>query len=211
MSSPVFTVGHSNRSTSDFTSLLRAYGINAIADVRSHPYSRIHPQFCREPLSRDLKRSGVAYVFLGAELGARPADASTYVGGVVNFDRLASTPLFASGVRRVLKGSERYRIALLCAEKDPLGCHRAILVGRHLVAAGATVEHVVDIHTTESHENLEARLLNALGIPDSDLFRDRATLVAEAYSIQGSRIAYRVEGATEEHQAALSPSDGHQE
>lgn len=195
MSNTVFTVGHSSRSTADLVAVLRAFGVSAIADVRSQPYSRLHPQFCREPLARELKRSGVAYVFLGSELGARPDDHTIYVNGTVSFERLSASSYFKSGLARVLKGSERYRIALLCAERDPLGCHRAILVARHLAVRGATIQHILDANMLESHEALEARLLRTLGLPDADMFRSREELVADGYRSQESRIAYRTPDA----------------
>src|SRR5439155_24000994 len=69
----LFTVGHSNLEAEGLLGLLRAAGVTAVADVRSSPYSRRLPQFNRAALEASLRAAGIAYVFLGAELGGRPA------------------------------------------------------------------------------------------------------------------------------------------
>ena len=67
----VLTVGHSNHTLDEFIALLRRHGITAVADVRSTPYSRLNPTFNRKAIESELKTRGIAYIFLGRELGAR--------------------------------------------------------------------------------------------------------------------------------------------
>jgi uncharacterized protein (DUF488 family) len=100
-----------------------------------------------------LRAGGIRYAFLGRELGARTEDRSCYVGGKVQYDLLARTPLFQSGLDRIAHGRGKYRIALLCAERDPLTCHRAILVSRHLAARGIPIWHISDSGKLESHDD----------------------------------------------------------
>ena len=128
----LFTVGHSNLSIEAFISLLQQHEITAVADVRSHPYSRRFPHFSQPTLKASLLNAGIRYVFLGKELGARPEDLSCYEGGKALYQRIADTQLFSEGIQRLLKGTEIYKIALMCAEKDPITCHRTILVCRQL-------------------------------------------------------------------------------
>jgi len=116
----VYTIGHSNHPLTRFLQLLRVHRIDAIGDVRSAPYSRRHPWFGREALQRALHAHGIAYVFLGASLGARPSDPECTRDGRVSFARLAETPTFRAGLDRVLRGCASHRLALLCAEKEPL-------------------------------------------------------------------------------------------
>jgi uncharacterized protein (DUF488 family) len=186
----VYTIGHSTYAIERFLDLLKRNEITAIADVRSQPYSRMNPQFNRETLRTTLKTVGISYVFLGKELGARSEDPSCYINGKVQYDRLAESPLFREGLDRVTQGSDAHRIALMCAEKDPLTCHRTILVSRKLVECGVAVSHILEGGRPESHDDALDRLLNELGIDDQDLFRTRQDVLMEAYSRRGEQIAY---------------------
>lgn len=188
--SVVYTVGHSNHSEQVFVQLLQDNGITAIADVRSSPYSRFNPQFNREALISTLRAVGIAYVFLGAELGARSEDGACYEHGKVQYDRLAKTDLFKRGLDRVVEGSRSYRVALMCAEKDPLDCHRTILVARHLVDRGVQVQHILAGGAVETHDDAMRRLLQVLSLPEQDMFRSREDIIADAYSMRGQAIAY---------------------
>jgi uncharacterized protein (DUF488 family) len=192
MSDCVYTIGHSTHEPERFVELLRAHSITAVGDVRSHPYSRMNPQYNREPLRAILTAAGIAYVFLGRELGARSEDPACYEGGKVQYERLARTELFQSGLDRVREGMSRFRLALMCAEKEPLECHRGILVARELEAAGIGVRHILADASAESHAEAMARLRELLGLPASDLFRSEAEVLEDAYRMQGARIAYDV-------------------
>jgi uncharacterized protein (DUF488 family) len=186
----VFTVGHSTHPIQEFFSLLHRHEIDAIADVRSVPYSQWQPQFNREDLTKTLKAQEIAYVFLGKELGARSDDPSCYENGRVSYRRLSQTELFRLGLERVLNGSQHNRIALMCAEKDPLECHRTVLVARELVTRGTNIMHVHADGHLESHSDAVQRLLKQAGLPEHDLFRSPTELIEEAYASQEKRIAY---------------------
>lgn len=188
--SEIFTVGHSNHSSEHLRRLLTSHEISAVADVRSSPYSRMNPQFNREGLRTDLRSCRISYVFLGAELGARTNDRSCYVDGKVQYDRLGTTALFQSGIERVLTGAVKHRIALLCAEKDPLTCHRCILVARQLESRGSSIQHILADGSIETQEQSLDRLLRELAIQGTDLFRRRDDLIDEAYRLRGAQIAY---------------------
>lgn len=208
----VYTIGHSTHETDAFVELLRRHEINALADVRSSPYSRFNPQFNRETLQRDLEANGIAYVFLGKELGARSEDPGCYENGKVRFDRLARTPLFRNGIERVLEGAQRYRLAMMCAEKDPLECHRTILVARTLAERGARVRHILEDGALEAHDRALDRLLEQFKLDQPDLFRTREDSIVDAYRLQADRIAYAEKATAAEDLAAeadvpLPPSD----
>ena len=66
----IFTIGHSNHPIDTFIDMLKVAEIDAVADVRSVPYSKRHPQYRKDELAARLKGEGIAYVFLGKELGA---------------------------------------------------------------------------------------------------------------------------------------------
>ncbi|MEG3977156.1 DUF488 domain-containing protein [Microcoleus sp. herbarium8] len=157
----LFTIGHSNQSIESFLLLLKKHEITAVADVRSHPFSRYLPHFNKSEITAFLSAAGIQYVFLGKELGARPEDLSCYdTEGKALYDRIAATPLFSAGIQRLLKGAANYKISLMCAEKDPITCHRTILVCHKLKAFNLQIKHILSDGNLESHQDLEARLLS---------------------------------------------------
>jgi uncharacterized protein (DUF488 family) len=195
MQETVFTIGHSTHSPERLIGLLLDHNITAVCDIRSTPYSRMNPQFNREEIRRDLKSAGVCYVFLGDELGARSSDPSAYDKGKVQYERLALSELFRRGLARVHEGMKKYRIALMCAEKDPLECHRSILVARHLVRLGIPIQHIHSDGRLESQAEMMERLLSQLNLPQSDMFRSHEDVLEDAYRIQEGRIAYTLDDA----------------
>jgi len=190
----VFTIGHSTHGAEAFLGLLRQHGVEAVADVRSSPFSRFNPQFNREPLEDFLKANGIRYVFLGKELGARSENRSCYLDGRVQYARLAQTALFQSGLDRVMQGAARYRVGLMCAEKEPLECHRTLLVAKALVERGQPVLHIHADGHLETHEAAMERLLDVTGLPKEDFFRSKQELLSEALARQEQQIAYVDEG-----------------
>jgi uncharacterized protein (DUF488 family) len=190
MERALYTIGHSNHPLSGFLELLAGHRITAVADVRSAPYSRRNPHFGRERLREELHRGGIAYLFLGAELGARPADPSCYAEGKVCYARLAATDGFRAGLARVEEATLEGRLALLCAERDPLGCHRAILVCRHLRRPDLSIRHILADGTLEAHAETERRLLALVRLGNVDLFEDEGRRLERAYEIQADRLAW---------------------
>ena len=181
----VFTIGHSNHPPEKFAALLAMHRITGVADVRSAPYSRANPHFNREPLAARLKGSGIAYVYLGRELGGRTDDPDCYdEAGRIRYDRVANTQRFRDGLQRIASGAARFSIALMCAEKQPERCHRALLVAQALDEQGVEVRHIKADGETESHNDMVDRLIATLGLnPDDDLLRrtqPRDELVDEA-------------------------------
>jgi len=200
----VYTIGHSNHSAEALLGLLKRHGIEVVADVRSRPYSRYSPQFDRESLKKSLKAAGIEYVFLGVELGARSDIPSCYENGKVRYDRLAETAAFKDGLARVEKGASEYRVSLVCAEKEPLECHRTILVARQLEKRGFEVRHILGDGNLETQEQAMERLMTALrmGQNQQHFFRSDADVLDDAYRIQGARIAFENEDAKPDASAA---------
>lgn len=202
----LWTIGHSNHSIESFLGLLRQHQITALADVRSHPYSRHLPHFNKAPLQASLVQAGIHYVFLGRELGARPDDPGCYVEGKALYEKIALTPLFLTGIQRLVKGTETHRIALMCAEKDPIACHRTILVCHQLRPFDLDIAHILSDGQLESHADLEERLLQLHNLKplesepqQLDLLDllvpsvpplSKAEMLELAYQRQGDRIAH---------------------
>ena len=189
---PVLTVGHSNHSAEEFMKLLLRRRVAEVVDVRSSPYSRYTPHFNRDTLSETLEQCGIGFAFLGSELGGRPADRSCYdANGRVLYERLADTDDFDDGIRRVIHSAEDRRIALMCTEKEPLECHRTLLVGRALVERGVVVEHILADGSLENHDAAMDRLLDHFKLPkNGDMLRSRIDVIADALARQAKKVAY---------------------
>lgn len=185
----LFTIGHSTHSAEKFVELLRAHRIDAVGDVRSSPFSAWTPQFNRTALEATLRAEKIQYVFLGDELGARREEREVYVDSVARYERIAKLPAFQSGLERVRKGARKFRLALMCAEKDCLECHRTILVCRHL-RRDLNIAHIQESGALETHRDAEARLMKEEKIPQIDLFLSESDLIERAYDQRGPKIAY---------------------
>ena len=201
MTADVFTIGHSNQAVEGFLALLQQHGVNALADVRSAPYSRFNPQFNRETLRRELADAGIAYVYLGRELSGRSDDPACYVEGRICYDRVAETQRFKDGLRRLERGMAEHRIALMCAEREPLHCHRTLLVAQALDVGGVEVSHIHADGNLESHADAIDRLLAAARLPTEGggdlLGQSRAALVAAAIRNQTARVGHARSHANE--------------
>ena len=187
---PILSIGHSTHSIDTFLSLLERHSVTVVADVRSSPFSRHNPQFNRYELKSALKVAGIGYVFLGRELGARSDNLSDYKGNRVIYSRLAASEHFQSGISRVLAGSIEHRIALMCAEKEPLDCHRTILVAQALAKRGAVIEHILANGAIEHHDVTLERLVERVISPTADLFDQGSSSVADALLTREQQIAY---------------------
>jgi uncharacterized protein (DUF488 family) len=187
----IHTVGHSNHPAERLLALLQAYGVDLVADVRSMPYSRFNPQYNRARLEQTLAAAGIGYLFMGQEFGARSPDPACYDReGRVSYRKLAATTAFHAGIERLQALSREHCIALMCAERDPLDCHRTILVARALESCGVAIRHILADGSCEEHAECLQRLAAQLHLEDADLFSNAAQLREQAYNLQAARIAY---------------------
>lgn len=139
----IYTIGHSNHQFEHLIALLHQHAIEVLVDVRSAPYSRYAVQFNSQALRAALPAAGVKYLYLGRELGGRPDGREFYdADGYVLYGRVARSGRFLEGISRLERGSQQYRVALMCSEEDPAGCHRRLLVGRVLAERGLEVRHI---------------------------------------------------------------------
>jgi uncharacterized protein (DUF488 family) len=190
MTADLLTIGHSNLPAEHFLSMLRANGVSAVADVRSVPFSRRFPWFSARTLAERLQGQGIAYLAMGDTLGGRPADPDLYRDGVADYEAMARTSEFRAGLERVTAAARRHRLCLMCAEREPLDCHRCLLIGRALAERGSAIGHILGSGTVEPHAATEERLL--AGRPANDLFGGRDLLLADAYRARARAIAARL-------------------
>jgi uncharacterized protein (DUF488 family) len=187
----LLTIGHSNLPAEDFMALVQDAGISAIADVRSVPFSRRFPWFTGGKLAARLQSADIAYLPFGDALGGRPRDPALYCDGVADYEKMAATMPFRAGLDRIGEAMGRYRLCLMCAEREPLDCHRCLLVARALKERGVALGHILADGTIEPHAATEDRLLGRAAGSD-DLFGGRAARLAQAYRGRARKVAARL-------------------
>lgn len=152
---PLHSIGHSNHPIERFLVLLSGAEIQLLVDVRSHPGSRFHPQFNKAALEAALAGAGIGYRWLGDRLGGKPKDASLLdAHGHPDYQRMAATEAFRAGIDEIEGLAADQRVAFMCAEEDPLRCHRTRLVTPALVARGHLVHHLRGDGRVIDHESL---------------------------------------------------------
>jgi uncharacterized protein (DUF488 family) len=193
----LFTLGHSVLEFGPFAKLLKDSGVELLADVRSLPQSARLPHFSQPAFEKLLGDEHISYLFLGEELGGRPDDADAYrPNGVVDYAARRKSYAFQRGLERLVKELECRTVAMMCAEEDPLECHRFMMVCPELVKLGLDPRHLRKGGRIETQQAAENRLLVATGfasVAADTLFpQARADALEDAYRLQAERYAFRV-------------------
>jgi uncharacterized protein (DUF488 family) len=190
----LYTIGYAAFSNIEsFISALKINNIEVIADVRSIPKSSYKPEFSKDCLEKQLKINNIKYVFLGDNCGARIDDPTCYINGQVSYDKIKETAGFKHGLERILNGLNKYVISLLCAEKDPIFCHRDILVCRNLKPYGINIQHIISEKIIELNSRTENRLLKQFKLDVDDFFMSYEDRLNLAYDQQGNKIAFNLQ------------------
>jgi uncharacterized protein (DUF488 family) len=151
----VYTVGHSTRELEGFLSLLRAYGIRRLVDIRSIPRSRHNPQFNRETLSKFLRNHRINYRHMKSLGGLRHAAKDSVNSGWRNvsfrgFADYMQTPRFDEALLKLIKLASEKPLAIMCAEAVPWRCHRS-LIGDALVVRGVKAQDIYSETSAKTH------------------------------------------------------------
>jgi uncharacterized protein (DUF488 family) len=161
----IFTVGYGRLSFAQLLSLLRKHSIETVVDVRSAPYSKYSPEFCKSSLKSLLVSQGIKYLFLCDEkgenlLGGKPKDPSVIIGGLIYYELISEKEYFKTGIKKLLDIAKDRTVCLLCAEEDPNRCHRHHLITKTLLSAGIKVFHIrADGRIEEAVNDQEQALL----------------------------------------------------
>lgn len=199
MRETIYTIGYSGFTIGDFLSVLGEHGISALVDVRSIPYSRNHPEYNRDMLEPVLKQAGFHYRNYAYEFGARQTDQQYYLKGYLDFELFADSQPFVQGIEKLCRSMKAgYTFVLMCAEIEPINCHRAILVSRAFSDRRVPVIHLLPHGRTITQEDLEHQLVDRY-FPDHDqcsLFsqaQSYQSMVMEGYQKRNSEIGYRLQ------------------
>jgi uncharacterized protein (DUF488 family) len=197
MKKTIFTIGYSGYKPEDFIDELKRRNINVVVEVRSQPYSRYYSEYNKGFIEELLKSQSIIYRNLALEFGARQTNRNYYSDGKLDFDKFAVSEAFSQGIEKVKTASNLgYIMALMCAEKEPEKCHRAILVARVLRDNGFEIRHIVPSQPDYTQEDLEQKLLGQY-FSDREqvsLFTENTKpedeLIQEAYRKRAFEIAY---------------------
>lgn len=198
----LYTIGHSLYDKEKFLKLIKDYNISYLLDVRSTPYSKYAPQYNADVIGKYLEENSVRYVPMGKRFGARQKDMSLYdEDGILDFSKTRQTVFFQNAVGSVLKGLDSgSNIVLMCTEKNPIECHRTILISKAFYDIGVPVKHILSNGKYITQENINDELLN-MYFPDRaqmtllDMVngvRDDKELLEEAYRKRNKEIGYQV-------------------
>ena len=192
----LFTIGHSNLEMSELLGVLIRHEVHVVCDVRSRPGSFRFPQFNREPLMAQLASAKIIYQFFGDQLGGRPVDPRYYrPDGLVDYAARRKAPDFGEAIDRFLGFMQSQNVVLMCAEEDPLHCHRFMLICPTLVQRGYLPVHLRRGAAVESQRDAEDRLLQLHGFADvtsNSLFsQGRAAALEDALRLQSEQYGFR--------------------
>lgn len=178
----VFTIGYAGIKIDDFVDVLKSNNISLLVDVRSTPRSQYFVDFNDTKLKMVLAQSNIKYENWRTEFGARQSNSVFYTNGILDFEKFAQSEQFKSGIQKVKVSQEI--ICLLCAEIDPIGCHRGVLCSKELQNNGFDIKHIIARRNgeikIENHNELEQRLI---ALHKTDL--------QKAYKKQNEKIGYK--------------------
>jgi uncharacterized protein (DUF488 family) len=143
----ICTIGHSNRSISEFIDLLKSNQIVRVLDIRTIPRSRTNPQFGQDSLSDSLNSAGIGYTYLPALGGLRRTQKDSINLGWRNlsfrgYADYMQSPAFQAAVEWVAELTRTELCTLMCAEAVPWRCHRS-MVADALLIRGVRVEDIL--------------------------------------------------------------------
>lgn len=186
---PIYTIGYGERTVAALVAVLQRYQIDYLVDVRTAPYSRYKPEFCKAELSAALRLAGFKYLFMGDQLGGRPTDPACYTDGKVDYDKVQATAVYQQGIERLRSAFvQQQRIVLMCSEGKPEQCHRSKLIGATLDKVGIPLVHIDESDEAQSQEQVIARLTDG----QLSLFGDHSFQSRKRYA--GAKSAQAEEG-----------------
>lgn len=190
----IFSIGYSSfgNDAAQMIEILNEHEINVLIDVRSSPYSSYYTAFNKENLELSLKKENIYYRNYAKEFGARQEDLDLYPFGYLDFERFSKTDEFKSGVTRVENSlAHGYNVVFMCSEKEPVSCHRAILVTRAFSNLGYQITHLLPEKKSKTQADIETELLQ---MHPRSLFDDfNEDEIVLAYRKQNEKIGFHME------------------
>jgi uncharacterized protein (DUF488 family) len=137
----IYTIGHSNQAIDSLLEMLRSFGIQLLADVRSYPASRLWPQFNKDALQHSLTQADIAYLHMPS-LGGKSTQGMSYSN--------MRSDSFENAINELQQIARETTVAYMCAEADWQHCHRSH-ISDYLKARGWQVNHIQDTGVFTPH------------------------------------------------------------
>jgi uncharacterized protein (DUF488 family) len=195
----IYTIGYTAFKIEEFVDVLNENRISCVIDVRSSPISIHYPEYNKRIIQGTLKKHNIEYRNYAFEFGARQTDTQFYsTNGYLDFNKYVCSQSFNEGYKKILAGIDKnYIFALMCAEKDPINCHRAIMIGHEFNKRGFIVKNILYNKNIETQEEIDMRLLD-IYFPDRDqltLFgsnENENELIDCSYKKRNAEIGYKL-------------------
>ncbi len=201
----IFTIGYAGFAIDDFIKDLKKHNINSLIDVRSSPFSKFYQDYNKPLLCDTLQKNGIIYRNYNSEFGARQDDKTYYPNGYLDFSMFTRSKAFLDGMQKIINAIPLgYKFVLMCSEKDPINCHRTIMVGKAFSDNGISVRHILSDGHIITQSDIEARLLD-MYYPDRDqlaLFGEQLSaeeMIENSYKFQNEKIGYRIDNNEEDN------------
>ena len=194
----LFSIGHSNIPIDRFVALLSEAHVKP-SQMCARRHIRGSFRGSRAIICRRIEGQPASLISPMAKLSAAGrADASLYCDGVADYEAMARTAVFQSGLDRLQTDMAKHRVCLMCAEREPLDCHRCLLVSRALAARGVAIGHILHDGSIEPHSVTEQRLMQwAESAAAPDLFvTGQEERLAAAYRRRGRAVGYKAKPGT---------------
>lgn len=196
----IYTIGYTAFKIEQFISVLKKYNIKCVVDVRSLAYSQYYADYNKEVLNKVLKSNGILYRNYSDEFGARQIEQCYFSPkGYLDFNKYVKSEKFDSAYKKIVAGIELgYSFVLMCAETDPIDCHRSIMLGREFYKRGFEVRNILKSGEILLQDKLEEKLLDKY-FNSRDQFslfddiKDEKQLIENAYNIRNEEIGYNTE------------------
>lgn len=156
----LYTIGYCKFMPDNFVRIMHEFDIKAVVDVRATPFSRAFPGYNGPVFKKFLQANSIYYLSFAEEFGGRPKDPGLYSEGKLDFEKFVAAESFIKGCERLKEGLEKFNVCLMCAQKDPIICHRAIIIAHQfrLLYPNVKIMHITP-EGLESQENLDSRVL----------------------------------------------------
>ena len=156
----LYTIGYCRYSPESFLDTMRKHDIGAVVDVRANPYSRTFSFYNQESINKFLRINSIYYLSFAKEFGGRPKDPGLYTDDKLDPEKFVASENFKRGTKRLAEGLGKFNVCLMCAQKDPIICHRAILVSHQfrMLYPDVKIIHITP-EKLETQAELDRRVL----------------------------------------------------